>query len=65
MYPTIQRRVDSLMRSRGYDETNWMTRYFPGEYHSGKAWNKRLHIPLEFLFAKPRSRAEGSISTGI
>ncbi len=65
MYPTIQRRIDSLMHSRGYDETNWMTRYFPGEDHSEKAWNKRLHIPLEFLFPVPQRAAEDSISTGI
>ncbi len=65
MYPTIQRRVDSLMRSKGYDETNWMTLCFPGEDHSERAWNKRLHLPLEFLFAKPRSKAGDTISTGI
>lgn len=65
MYPPIQRRVDSLMRSKGYDETNWMTRYFPGEDHSEKAWNRRLHIPLEFLFAIPQNRETSSISTGI
>lgn len=50
MYPPIQMRVDSLMKSKGYMDSNWVTRYFPGEDHSEKSWNKRLNIPLEFLF---------------
>ena len=65
MYPPIQKRVDSLMRSMGYDGRNWMTRYYPGEEHSEKAWSKRLHIPLEFLFAVPQNSEDSSISTGI
>ena len=52
MYPPIQKRVDSLMTSKGYDETDWMTRYFPGEDHSERSWKSRLHIPLMFLFGK-------------
>ncbi len=52
MYPEIQRKVDSVMVVKGYDKTHWMTRYFPGESHSEISWNKRVHIPLEFLFGK-------------
>ena len=52
MYPPIQKRVDSLIVSKGYDETDWMTRYFPGEDHSERSWKSRLHIPLVFLFGK-------------
>ena len=52
MYPAIQMRVDHLMKSKGYMDSNWVTRYFPGEDHSEKSWNKRLNIPLEFLLRK-------------
>ena len=51
-YPEIQKKVDELMTEHGYDSSNWMTRYFPGENHSENAWKKRLDIPLEFLFEK-------------
>ena len=51
-YPETQKRVDQLIMDKGYDGSNWMTGYFPGEDHSENAWKKRLHIPLEFLFAK-------------
>jgi enterochelin esterase-like enzyme len=50
MYPPIQKRVDSLMSAKGFNATNWMTKYFPGEDHSEKSWTKRLNIPLQFLF---------------
>lgn len=52
LYTNIQKEVDSIMLTKGYDNNSWMTRYFPGEDHSEQAWNKRLHIPLEFLFEK-------------
>ena len=49
LYPDIQKKVDSIMLLKGYDNTNWVTKYFPGEDHSEKSWNKRVNIPLEFL----------------
>lgn len=52
MYPSVQRKVDSVMVSKGYSQENWQTRYFPGEDHSEKSWSKRLSIPLEFLFKR-------------
>jgi predicted alpha/beta superfamily hydrolase len=52
LYTGIQTKVDSLMYSKGYDKEHWITRYFPGEDHSERAWSKRLHLPLEFLFLK-------------
>jgi len=50
LYPPIQKRVDSLMAVNGYDENSWTTKYYPGADHSENSWNKRLHIPLQFLF---------------
>lgn len=49
LYEPYQLQVDSLMSSLGYDETNWMTKKFPGHDHSEKSWKERLHIPLEFI----------------
>lgn len=49
LYPEIQKKVDLLMKSKGFNSESWLTKYFPGENHSEKAWNKRLNIPLEFL----------------
>lgn len=52
LYPPLQKKVDEVMKARGYTEKNWITRYFPGENHSEKAWSKRLNVPLEFLLTK-------------
>jgi enterochelin esterase-like enzyme len=52
LYPAIQKRVDAVMAEKGYTEANWMTRYFPGQDHSEKAWAGRLETPLLFLLGK-------------
>jgi predicted alpha/beta superfamily hydrolase len=52
MYPKIQMSVDSLMKSKGWTYSSWVTKYFPGEDHSEKSWNKRLSIPLAFILRK-------------
>ena len=49
-YPPLQKKADAIIKVRGYDDTNWMTKEFPGEDHSEVSWHKRLHIPMEFLF---------------
>jgi enterochelin esterase-like enzyme len=49
MYPPLQKKADAIIKARGYDVTNWMTKEFPGEDHSETAWHKRLHIPMAFL----------------
>jgi enterochelin esterase-like enzyme len=52
LYPPLQKKVDEVMKAKGYTKKSWLTRYFPGEDHSEKAWNKRLDIPLLFLLKK-------------
>ena len=52
MYKGVQMKADSIMKSKGYTNSNWLTKYFPGDDHSEKSWNKRLNIPLEFLLRK-------------
>ncbi|ARN76648.1 esterase [Nonlabens spongiae] len=49
LYPELQQQVDKVMQKNGYDSNNWITKFFPGENHSEIAWEKRFHIPLEFL----------------
>lgn len=48
------------MRVRGFlDASGWreghdyLIREFPGATHNERAWRKRLHIPLKFLFGVP------------
>jgi len=52
LYPPLQKKVDEVMKSKGFTEKNWITRFFPGDDHSEKSWNRRLSVPLEFLLKK-------------
>jgi enterochelin esterase-like enzyme len=49
MYPPLQKKVDEVMRAKGFSKKNWVTKAFPGDDHSEKSWSKRLGIPLLFL----------------
>jgi len=49
LYPPLQKKVDEVMRAKGYTAKGWMTRSFPGEEHSEKSWARRLDVPLQFL----------------
>lgn len=49
LYPPIQKMVDEVMKQKGFTTDHWLTRFFPGEDHSEKAWHKRFDIPLLFL----------------
>lgn len=51
-YPPLQKKVDELMREKGWTAKAWTTRFFAGENHSETAWAKRLDIPLMFLLQK-------------
>jgi predicted alpha/beta superfamily hydrolase len=50
LYPNIQKTIDKIMREKGFNSNNWTTKFFPGENHSEQAWQKRLHVSLQFLF---------------
>jgi len=52
LYPPLQKKVDEAMKTEGYSDKNWETKFFPGKDHSEKSWNERLNIPLEFLLKK-------------
>ena len=49
LYEPYQKRVDVLMKQKGFTSKNWITKRFEGADHSEKAWRNRLNIPLQFL----------------
>jgi len=51
LYEPFQLQADEIMKNKGYTTINWLTKKFPGENHSEKAWKKRLEIPIVFLLA--------------
>jgi oligosaccharide 4-alpha-D-glucosyltransferase len=54
-YEPHQRLIDQMMAELGYaNGEDWVTRKFEGAGHSEKFWQKRLHIPLEFLLNQPQ-----------
>lgn len=52
MYVLPQEEVNAVMKSRGYNSKNWITKFFPGDDHSENSWSSRLQYPLEFLLGK-------------
>jgi enterochelin esterase-like enzyme len=49
MYPPLQKKVDELLKTKGFSSKNWKTVFAKGEDHSEKSWRKRLDVPLIFL----------------
>jgi predicted alpha/beta superfamily hydrolase len=56
LYPDLQKKVDNVMLEKGFSENTWLTKFFPGDDHSEKSWNKRLDIPFTFLLSKKINR---------
>jgi pimeloyl-ACP methyl ester carboxylesterase len=52
LYPPLQNKVDSVMRNKGFNKSNWMTQYFINQDHSEVSWSSRIDIPLAFLLHK-------------
>jgi len=52
MYPPLQKKVDEVMKAKGFTNKNWETKFFEGKDHSEKSWNERLEIPVLFLLKK-------------
>ncbi len=49
-YESYQHIVDEMMKEKGFTkDVDWLTLKFNGADHSEKAWQERVHIPLEFL----------------
>jgi hypothetical protein len=52
-YEPYQLKMDAILRSKGYtSDVDWMTLKFDGAAHNEAAWQKRVHIPLEFLLVE-------------
>lgn len=52
LYPSLQIKVDEVMKAKGFAEKNWVTKFFPGDDHSERSWSRRLGAPLLFLLKK-------------
>ena len=52
LYPVHQARVDSLFRSKGYDEDRFLSLIFEGKDHTERSWRERLSVPIGFLLKK-------------
>ncbi len=52
LYPTVQQKVDAIMKEKGFNEKNWLTIYDKGADHSENAWAKRLPTALKFAFKR-------------
>ena len=52
IYGNYQNIVDEIVRDRGYDAGNSVSRVFEGEGHNEDAWARRLEIPFLFLLGK-------------
>ena len=51
-YPQYAPRVDKILKTKGYAETDSKNLFFKGTDHSERSWNKRLDQPLTFLLGK-------------
>lgn len=51
-YPQYAPKVDDILKSKGYTETDSKNLFFEGTDHSESSWNKRLDQPLTFLLGK-------------
>lgn len=50
-YDPIQKRVDRLLQSKGWNGRHFESRVFPGADHSEASWAARLDAPMSFLLA--------------
>ncbi len=51
-YLKYEYRVDEITQKKGYTSENYKNLKFEGENHSEASWQKRIDIPLEFIFKK-------------
>ncbi len=50
-YEPFQHKADAVMKAAGYSISDWLSKSFPGQDHSERAWRSRVHIPLTFLLS--------------
>ena len=49
LYQTLQPKADIILKQKGYNAKNWLTKKFIGDDHSEKSWGNRFAIPIEFM----------------
>lgn len=54
LYAPAQKKVNALLKAKGFTAKNAMSQFFPGENHSEESWKKRLDIPLTFLLGNSK-----------
>lgn len=51
-YLKYEYRVDEVLQNKKYTTKNYKNLKFEGENHSEASWQKRIDIPIEFMFGK-------------
>ena len=49
-YVRYEKEVNDILKNKGFDASNSKNLKFENADHTEKSWNKRLEIPLQFLF---------------
>jgi hypothetical protein len=49
-YVRYEKNVNDILKSKGFDASNSKNLKFENADHTEESWNKRLEIPLQFLF---------------
>lgn len=52
MYASLQLQVNAIVVKKGYPESQWMSRDWPGQDHSERSWRSRFAVPITFLLRK-------------
>lgn len=52
LYPALQEEVDKLFLQKTRVKRRFVSKRFPGDEHSEKAWAKRVELPLRYLLSK-------------
>ncbi len=51
-YEPHQNAADTILKTKGFSQKNWLTRKYEGDAHTEQAWRGRLAIPMVFLLKK-------------
>jgi enterochelin esterase-like enzyme len=49
LYRPFQEKANQIILEKGYTDTHFLTKIFPGDDHVETAWSRRLPIAVEFL----------------
>ncbi len=51
-YIPLQLQINDIFKEKGWMQSHFRSKFFPGHAHDENSWESRLHIPLEFLIRK-------------